>query len=84
VRLHLSKLCVIWSMFHLEPGDQQLEVIDSALASAIALHHPLPQTIAQAVFTTILNASVSFEVSASGIYIYMIFVCVLIVSASSV
>ena len=37
--------------------DQQ--VIDSAVASAIALH--LPQTIARAVFTTILDASISFE-----------------------
>jgi chorismate mutase len=37
--------------------DQQ--VIDNAVASAIAVH--LPQTIARAVFTTILNSSVSFE-----------------------
>ncbi|KAF8803374.1 hypothetical protein BYT27DRAFT_7195690 [Phlegmacium glaucopus] len=37
--------------------DQQ--VIDSAVTSATALH--LPETIARAVFTTILNSSVAFE-----------------------
>lgn len=37
--------------------DQQ--VLDNAVASAIALH--LPQTIARDVFTSILNESISFE-----------------------
>lgn len=57
--------------------DQQ--VIDSAVASAIALH--LPQTIARAVFTTILNASVSFElcVVIDFYYYYYVWLCLLTV-----
>ena len=35
------------------------QVIENAVANATAVH--LPETIARAVFTTILNSSVSFE-----------------------